>query len=373
MKGVYVYNSLECDCIHAGIEKKICDQITLFNRMGLVCRRIPNRDCKPFTLLWRVLMRLPLCPVCNDVMNTYLSDFDGLDFVYIRRRFISLQRFLTIRKIRKRNPNTKILYEIPTYPFKKELTQRWVNYPLWWKECVYKKLLKRYIDRVVVVGNYENIDGIKAIPIVNGIDINGMTPIHPAPEDGSIHIMAIANIEWWHGYDRFIKGLSQYYQSGGQRMIVLHLVGTGPTVPLLANQINKLGLNNYVIMHGYKSGDELDEIYNCCHLGLISLATQDKDVYVHSTLKSRDYLAKGLPTMSTGMTDVFIGVDYKYNLELPMDAEIVDMNLVIDFYDKIYGSMTREEVIAEIRAFAERTVDINITMAPVVRYLKGEG
>ena len=199
-----------------------------------------------------------------------------------------------------------------------------------------------------------------------------MTPIHPAPEDGSIHIMAIANIEWWHGYDRFIKGLSQYYQSGGQRMIVLHLVGTGPTVPLLANQINKLGLNNYVIMHGYKSGDELDEIYNCCHLGLISLATQDKDVYVHSTLKSRDYLAKGLPTMSTGMTDVFIGVDYKYNLELPMDAEIVDMNLVIDFYDSIYGSMTREEVIAEIRAFAERTVDINITMAPVVRYLKGE-
>ena len=93
---------------------------------------------------------------------------------------------------------------------------------------------------------------------------------------------------------------------------------------------------------------------------------------MHSTLKSRDYLAKGLPTMSTGMTDVFIGVDYKYNLELPMDAEIVDMNLVIDFYDSIYGSMTREEVIAEIRAFAERTVDINITMAPVVRYLKGE-
>lgn len=370
MKGVYISSN---NINNIGIERKISAQIKAFKHNGMECGRIAGKAHIKLSLWQKVALRLPFLHSAYDVLNRYRYEIDNSDFVYIRRQGVmSWRRIATIRKIRRRNPNAKLLYEIPTYPFKKELTKRLVDYPLWWKECFYKRFLKYYIDRAVVVGDYDIIDGIKTIRMINGVDMRLISPIHPSPEDGAIHIMAIANIEWWHGYDRFIKGMSQYYQSGGQRVIVLHLVGTGPTEPLLTDQIHKLGLNNHVIMHGYKSGDELDEIYNCCHLGLISLATQDKDVYVHSTLKSRDYLAKGLPTMATGMTDVFIDVDYKYNLELPMDAESVDMNLIIDFYDRIYGTMTREQVIAEIRAFAERTVDINITMAPVVRYLKGE-
>ena len=105
-------------------------------------------------------------------------------------------------------------------------------------------------------------------------------------------------------------------------------------------------------------------------MGLISLATQDKDIHIHSTLKSREYLAKGLPTIATGMTDVFEGTDYRYNLCLSSDAVAVDMDEIAAFYDAVYGGRSREQVIAEIRAFAVRTVDIGITMAPVVRYLK---
>ena len=118
-----------------------------------------------------------------------------------------------------------------------------------------------------------------------------------------------------------------------------------------------------------KTGAELDEIYDLCHLGVISLATEDKDIYIHSTLKSREYLAKGLPTIATGTTDVFIGTDYPYNLELPTDTNSVNIQSVISFYDSIYCTKTRQQVIAEIRAFAERHIDMNITMEPVIRYL----
>ncbi len=371
MKGVYISSN---DINNIGIERKISAQIRALKNKGLDCGRIANKAHRKLSLWQKIAVRFPFSPIVYDVLNQYSRKIDNSDFVYIRRQGVmSWRRILTIRKIRRRNPDAKVLYEIPTYPFKKELTKRWIDYPLWWKEWFYGRFLKRYIDRLIVIGNYNIIDGIKTIPMINGVDMELISPIHPTLEDGAIHIMAIAKIEWWHGYDRFLKGMAQYYQSGGQRGIVLHLVGTGEAHASLVAMVKGLGLESCVIIHGYKVGKELDEIYNRCHLGLISLATQDKDVYVHSTLKSRDYLAKGLPTMATGMTDVFIGVDYKYNLELPMDAEIVDMNLVIDFYDRIYGSMTREEVIAEIRAFAERTVDINITMAPVVRYLKGEG
>ena len=129
---------------------------------------------------------------------------------------------------------------------------------------------------------------------------------------------------------------------------------------------------DHVLLHGYRTGAELDAIYDRCHLGLVSLATQDKDVHVHSTLKSREYLAKGLPTMATGMTDVFVGTDYPYNLRLPSGAQSVDIGAVLAFHDSIYGATPRREVIARIRAFAERTVDIGIAMAPVIRYLRGE-
>ena len=69
------------------------------------------------------------------------------------------------------------------------------------------------------------------------------------------------------------------------------------------------------------------------------------------------------------MTDVFIGTDYPYNLELPTDTNSVNIQSVISFYDSIYCTKTRQRVIAEIRAFAERHIDMNITMEPVIRYL----
>lgn len=173
----------------------------------------------------------------------------------------------------------------------------------------------------------------------------------------------------WHGYDRLIQGLGEYHASGGERPIVLHLVGGGPFAKEFATLAKRHRISDKVIIHGYKTGTELDEIYDYCHLGVISLATQDKDIYIHSTLKGREYLAKGLPTIATGITDVFIGTNYPYNLELPTDTHKIDIRSIISFYDSIYSRKTRQQVITEIRAFAECHVDMEITMAPVIRYL----
>ena len=52
------------------------------------------------------------------------------------------------------------------------------------------------------------------------------------------------------------------------------------------------------------------------------------------------------------------------------DEKVVDMNKVIEFYDRIYQSTPRQKVIAEIREFAERTIAIQNTMEPVIQYIK---
>lgn len=152
--------------------------------------------------------------------------------------------------------------------------------------------------------------------------------------------------------------------------MVFHIVGEGHDKSSLEAMIAAFDIEDRVVMHGFKTGKELDMLYDMSHLGLISLATQDKDIFVHSTLKSREYMAKGLPTISTGITDVFINADYKYNLELPEEERIVDLEKIIAFYDSIYSGTPRQKVISEIRSFAERNIDIHATMQPVIDYLK---
>ena len=370
MAQVHAMNTEKLSCEYFYIKKESKASTSLTKKHSCVIFRNADNFANFFRVNFkRIFCRLPFGYPPEDPLSQYHKKFDGIDFIYIRRYAMSFKRLLTIRKIRKRNPNAKILYEIPTYPFKKELTKRWINYPFWWKEQAYMPILHQYIDRIVTISKDEVLFGIPTIQMVNGIDLSSIRPIRPVSEDAAIHIAAVAAFTCWHGYDRLIQGLGEYYASGGERPIVLHLVGDGPFTTEFAILAKRHRISDKVIIHGYKTGTELDEIYDHCHLGVISLATQDKDIYIHSTLKGREYLAKGLPTIATGMTDVFIGTNYPYNLELPTNTRKIDIQSIISFYDSIYSRKTRQQVIAEIRAFAECHIDMKITMAPVIRYL----
>ena len=364
-QGIFYFGDTETS---GGVDRKVAAQLKSLNTPELGCRQIRYANYSR-SLFNRLLFRLPFTNVYP--RWTYSKEFDRADFVYFRRSHLSVHCLRVMKKIRRRNPKAKILYEIPTYPFKKELTSRWFDYPLWWKEYLCMLRIHRYVDRIVTVSDDEVICGVPTIRMMNGIDLGTVRPIKPAPEDGAIHVVGVASITRWHGYDRFLEGLGEYYRSGGRRNIVLHLVGTGTkkTMGGLRRLVERYRLADRVIFHGYRTGEELDRIYDRCHLGLIALATQDKDIHRHSTLKSREYLAKGLPTVSTGITDVFENRDYKYNLRLPSDTVCVNMQDIVSFYDAVYGTVPRRQVIETIRCFAASTVDVGITMAPVIDYL----
>lgn len=373
LKGLffYGYEDAGLQLAHPGVDKKVQGQISVLARAGISCRQIKYAG-RPVLSTWsRLRMRLPFGSPTGDCLSKHRADYDGYDFYYIRcTSFLSLPRVLAIRRLRRHNPDAKILYEFWTYPYRKDYTRRWIDLPFLIRDIIYRPLLTRCIDRFVTVSRHTAIAGIPTVRMANGIELDSIRPITPQPEDGAIHIIAVAKISPWHGYDRFLKGMARYYSSGGRRDIILHIAGKEAGHDSIDVLVTKLGLEGRVIMHGFRFGKELDAIYDRCHLGLISLATQDKDIFVHSTLKSREYMAKGLPTIATGMTDVFIGTDYKYNLELPAGERVVDMERVIRFYDSIYGHTPRQSVISEIRAFAERHIDINATMRPVIDYLR---
>lgn len=106
-------------------------------------------------------------------------------------------------------------------------------------------------------------------------------------------------------------------------------------------------------------------------IGLGALGLYKQGIYQSSSLKIREYLAKGLPIISGCREDVFDNIsDCPYFLQVPNDDSVIDMRDVLTFYDRIYsGNTKRQEVHKKIRELALKRIDMNITMQPILSYI----
>ena len=93
-------------------------------------------------------------------------------------------------------------------------------------------------------------------------------------------------------------------------------------------------------------------------------------IYLFSSIKLGEYLAKGLPIVTGGRTLVFEKYGGRYNLDFPNDDSDIDMNRVVEFYDGLYSGRDKAEVRKEIHDFAQKSIDINIAMRDVISYLR---
>ena len=76
-----------------------------------------------------------------------------------------------------------------------------------------REQLKKYIDRVVVIAYEGIVFGIPSINITNGINVEQIKlKQHSEINNNVIELIGVGNIDFWHGYDRIIYGLKEYYQ-----------------------------------------------------------------------------------------------------------------------------------------------------------------
>jgi hypothetical protein len=163
--------------------------------------------------------------------------------------------------------------------------------------------------------------------------------------------------------------MGEYYKNGGTRNIIFHMVGDGMAVPQYHKLVKEYHLEKHVIIYGNKSGAELDEIYKHSFIGLDGLARHRSGNMTNSSLKSREYTAKGIPFVSSVDID-FADKDWPYVMRVPQDETPIDMNKVIEFYDKVYGNRDCNEVAKEIRSYAESRCDMKVVMQPIIDYIK---
>lgn len=357
-----------------GVCKKIRSQISVFENHGYEVDIILIRNGK---VIYREGGKEREIAVVGSVKKTpaYFKMYKTLknkkyDWIYNRYGMMDTFYYRGLKRLHQNG--ARVLIEIPTYPYKGEKPQGILYQLMFWWDEVYTKKLKRVTDRIITYSQDEEIFGVSTIEIMNGVDVEAIKPVQKEEKtDDTIDLLIVALMQPYHGYERLLKGLHSYYQKGGTRDIFCHFVGDGPEKHYYEELTEEYGLNSRIRFYGMQGGDDLDKIYNKVDIGICSLGCYKKGIYWSSELKSREYLSKGIPIVAGINIDILKVISKEFYLQFPNDDSEINLEEIIDFYDKIYKN-DRRNVAKAIRDMARKYIDIETTMQPICVYIDKE-
>ena len=365
MKGYYLFAPVEPGNVgpDSGVERKVRAQCRALNRY-LDCELVilPPAQYRG-GLIEKIVRRLPFTAAWRKWK--YEGEFDGADFLYIRQVYHDASFVRYLRAIRKRNPKIRIIYEVPTYPYDTETKISAGNAAFVAKERRNRIRAARYIDRIVTFYGQDEIWGVPCLKLINGYDFSSVQ-LSARVRTDTIPVISVAVTAFWHGYDRFLTGLAEYYEKGGKENIVYHYVGS--SMPEHEAFVREHRLEDHVVFHGRQSGEALKKLLQESFLGIDVLGGHRKNYPVSSSLKSREYAAYGLPLITSSPVD-YLPEDCPYQLLVSYDDSPVDMAAVLRFYHDVYDGKDCGWTAAEIRQYAEERCDMSITMRPAADWL----
>ena len=273
---------------------------------------------------------------------TKFAKENGIQFVYIRSNHNANP--FTIRMVKQmKEAGMKVVMEIPTYPYDSEYEAQGMSKQIA-QDKIFRNCLAKHLDAIVTFSDYEKIFGQRTVRISNGIDFNSVN-IKTTVNDTSkeLNLIGVAEIHEWHGFDRLIKGLADYYSKRQNYIVKFHVVGYFFSAEI-ENEFKKIIFDNhmedYVILYGKKHGEELDMLFNKCDFGIGSLGRHRVGIEKIKTLKNREYAARGIPFIYSETDSDF---DSKpYVLKAPADETVIDIDNIVSFYKRF--SMSPEEI-----------------------------
>ncbi|MDE7017871.1 MAG: glycosyltransferase [Lachnospiraceae bacterium] len=352
-----------------GVRKKIDMQIEEFSKHYEIEElevQTPER-----TLLQRIWGLFPTASISRGYQAT-MAQLKEPDFIYVRRAVADRKYLQFWEKIKERFPQCKIIVEIFTYPYDKDEFAKWDAWPFYIKELLYRRKLKKYVDRFVTYTDDKEIFGVPTIRTINGIKIENITLVEGKYDEDQITLIGVAHMQSHHGYERIIEGMRDFYQKKDRKHTVsLLLVGDGPEKMHYQSLAQKYGLEEYVKFYPTLSGQQLDEMYDKSDIALASFGTYKKGVFGKlSALKTRECLAKGMPLITGCEIDV-LDETYPYVRNFPNSPEKVDIDEIIRFYEGIKRKNKDKTTVANIiREFAVQNVSMDSAMKPIVDYIE---
>lgn len=348
---------------HSGISKKIHYQIKglkenghevhvctySINEQGHRIRYIDNHVLEDFGNGQWASLRKRFC--YQSVVQYAIAE--QIDFVYARSFHnanpFTIHLFHSLKKA-----GIKSVVEIPTYPY----DQEYVGFPRKEKlelkiDQLFRRQLAKQTDRIVTFTDDSFIFGQKTIRISNGIDFD-FIPLkqqtNHTPKE--LHLIGVAEVHYWHGFDRLIHGLGEYNSHPHTTVVYFHIIGgIGPSemynsqhAPGFHELIKKYQIEPYVLFHGQQFGKDLDRFFNQCDFAIGSLARHRSGISTIKPLKNREYAARGIPFIFSENDEDFN--DKPYTMKAPADETPINIQEIIDFLKrtKILPSEIRNSI-----------------------------
>lgn len=358
----------------SGVYKKIISQTIAFYKLGYECKVLFVRDSND-AYIYDIDAGLVEINVKNKVhtrnLKAYLKD---CDFCYVR---FELLRHFNYHKIILLCIclGVKVVTEIPTYPPYQESLARVKE--LFHNRLFFKSiktllgtllvimdvyLFALYSKMVVLVADDKKFLFSKTLRIENGINIDA-NPFQTSISSDKINIIAVSNFSVWNGYDRALVGLKKYIDMTGNHDIRLIMVGnieSGKSLIKLAKELNVLADVEFT---GALSGKELDKAYAHANLALCALGNHRRKVYSNSSLKAKEYAARGMLMVISEAEGIENEIKNS-SFIVKSDESPLDFTKIRDWYVSLQN---KEQIRQMISAYAKQHFSWNSQIQKIIQ------
>ena len=398
MKILYVFTS--ASNVAGSVQKKVCSQIDALIANGVECRGLffstdnieqaevyPNIDFIQVPKIQAKYFRSTKQRTAyfETLLNQKKVDINQFDFVYFRYPGAHnlLKKWLT-------NLKTKVFFEhvtaetkeIELYktenPFKFNISAILSLIEFYYLPMLREKFYGSSIRRKAILGicNSEDIAtyeskaanlNYKTLVLGDAVQTKKFAIKSNLKLEDEFRIVflkgAVTSADF-NGLDRVFKGIKMYK---GLFNIKFYLFGKN----LVAEKslIEQLGIGDHVICSDFIQKEQTDIVINNVHLGIGALAVHRKGLKSTSTIKTREYFARGLPFVY-GHNDPDFSNNIeaqKFCLELEASEQAIDFTQIINWYQEI---IQEENLQSEMHQYAEKHLDYEVKMGKLVSVLK---
>lgn len=366
MKVLYIYTT--ASTINGSVQNKVIAQIDALNSIGSLCRGLflstdkieqsenyPNIDFLHVPKIRAKYFRSSKQKSAYflTLLNQKLYDIDEFDFVYFRYPGAHplLNQWLKKHK-------NKVFFEhvtaeteeIKMYkrenPFEINLSSFLSYLEFYFLPLIREKIYGKSIRNLALFGicNSDDIahyerkmagNVYKTLVLGDAVQTEKFPIKKPTilgQEFRMIFLKGAATNADFNGLDRVFHGMKNYK---GNYNLKLYLFGKN--LESEKKLIQKLEIEEMVICSGFIQQNEVDEILNQMHIGIGALAVHRKGLKSTSTIKTREYCARGLPFIFGHFDTDFSYSDeaQRFCLQEPASDDSIDFGFVISWYQNM--------------------------------------
>ncbi|MCO6493519.1 MAG: glycosyltransferase [Phaeodactylibacter sp.] len=357
---------------HAGIIRKCEAQAAAFRYLGIQMETV-FLSREGVRLGGRLLARFPLSGRWAayffylfrlEWILARSIDFSGVGLFYVRYPLASPALLHLLRSARRQNPSIRIVVEFPTFPYGEELLRKGIAFKLAYvMDRALRHRLKRHASLAVHYGEESEILGIPTVNLRNGIALDERPEFPRRRPGGEVRLVALGTWNFWHGLDRLLRGLADYYAKSPERRVTLTVIGEGPELPALKRLASALALGDAARFVSHLAHQDVKPYLLEADVGIGTLGLHRKQVGVDSSLKHREYCQHGLPFILSAR-DLDFPPGLPFVRYVPEGESPVDMEGVIRFWERLHREAP--DCRQEARAYAESSLSWESRMQVVL-------